>query len=198
MREVEGIPLDEDSLPRALAALGEVLASRGHRYEVVAVGGSALLLLGYIHRATRDLDLVAFIEDGRMVPAAPLPAPLAEAVADVARPLGLRPDWLNPGPTSLLDLGLPEGFAERLETRTYKALTLHLAGRLDHIAFKLYAAVDQGPDSKHTADLRALAPTSEELLAAARWARTHDPSEGFRGQLVRALTYFGVTTDAGI
>src|SRR3990170_4350087 len=104
VREPEGAPLDEGSLPRALAALGDVLGSRGQRYEVVAVGGSALLLLGYIHRATRDLDLVALIQDGRMVPAGPLPAPLAEAVADVARPLGLRPDWLNPGPTSLLNL----------------------------------------------------------------------------------------------
>lgn len=196
--EAPGEPLDERSLPQLLGALGEVLASRGQRYEVVAIGGSALLLLGYIHRATRDLDLVALIQDGRMVAAKPLPPALAEAVADVARPRGLRPDWLNPGPTSLLDLGLPTGFARRLETRAYKAFTLHLAGRLDQIAFKLYAAVDQGPDSKHAADLRALAPTPEELRIAARWTRTHDPSEGFRGQLLQALAYFGVEADADI
>lgn len=191
-------PLDERSLPPLLDALGEVLASRGQRYEVVAIGGSALLLLGYIHRATRDLDLVALIQGGRMVTAKPLPAALAEAVADVARARGLRPDWLNPGPTSLLDLGLPTGFAERLETRAYKALTLHLAGRFDQIAFKLYAAVDQGPDSKHTADLRALTPAPAELRIAARWTRTHDPSEGFRGQLLQALASFGVEPDADL
>lgn len=196
MSDTKGADLDERSLPQALAALGDVLESRGRHYEVVAVGGSALVLLGYIHRATRDLDLIALVEAGRLVPAGPLPAPLAEAVADVARPLGLRPDWLNPGPTSLLDLGLPEGFAARLETRKYQGLTLHLAGRLDHVALKLYAAVDQGPHSKHTSDLRALAPTSEELLGAARWARTHDPSEGFRSQLLQALAYFGVEADA--
>jgi hypothetical protein len=56
---------------------------------------------------------------------------------------------------------------------------------------KLYAMVDQGA-GKHEADLRALVPTSDELLAAARWSRTHDPSEGFRGQLLDALAYLGV------
>lgn len=73
----------------------------------------------------------------------------------------------------------------------------HLLGRRDLIALKLYAAVDQGPDSKHVTDLRALGPTSEELLAAARWTRMHDPSEGFRTHLVQALAYFGVEDDVG-
>ena len=51
--------------------------------------------------------------------------------------------------------------------------------------------VDQGA-GKHEADLRALDPTRDELLAAARWTRTHDPSDGFREQLVAALAYLGV------
>jgi len=51
--------------------------------------------------------------------------------------------------------------------------------------------VDQGA-GKHEADLRALNPTRDELLAAARWTRTHDPSEGFREQLVAALAYLEV------
>ncbi len=41
-------------------------------------------------------------------------------------------------------------------------------------------------------DLRALAPTRDELLAAARWCRTLDPSEGYRESLRRALNFFGV------
>jgi hypothetical protein len=184
--------LNERSLPEALATLGDLLASRGQKYEVVAIGGSALLLFGYVHRSTRDLDIVALIERGKLVSAGPLPPALAEAVVDVARAVGLRPDWLNPGPTSVLELGLPEGFASRLEARTYGGLTLHLAGRRDLIALKLYAAVDQGPESKHTSDLRALAPTADELLAGARWSRTQDPSEGFRSQLVQTLAFFGV------
>jgi hypothetical protein len=59
------------------------------------------------------------------------------------------------------------------------------------IHFKLYAAVDQGP-GKHSEDLEALAPTHEELLRAARWARTHDPSPEFEQELRRALAHFGV------
>jgi hypothetical protein len=64
----------------------------------------------------------------------------------------------------------------------------------DHI--KLYAVVDQGP-GRHLDDLQALRPSGDELVAAARWARTHDPSEGFRTELLRVLAYLG-TTDADV
>ena len=189
------LDLDAESLPRALEALGDVLASRNVRYEVVAVGGSALLLLGLINRATRDLDVLGLVEAGQIIRIDSLPAALQEAAVDVARVFGLGRDWLNPGPAALVDLGLPEGFAARLETRRYAGLAIHLASRRDQIVFKLYAAVDQGPDSKHTADLRALEPSGDELRWAARWVRTHDPSEGFRSELLRALSQFGVDSD---
>ena len=79
------------------------------------------------------------------------------------------------------------------------ALVVNLAGRYDQICFKLYAAVDQGPRSKHVQDLRLLGPTEEELLAAARWTVTHDPSEGFRAMLAQALAFLGVEdADASI
>lgn len=61
--------------------------------------------------------------------------------------------------------------------------------------FKLYAMVDQGA-GKHEADLRALEPAAEELVAAGRWAQTHDPSEGFRAQLRAALSCVGVEDEA--
>lgn len=61
----------------------------------------------------------------------------------------------------------------------------------DQIHFKLYALVDQGV-GRHEEDLRALAPTRDELLAAARWTQTHDPSPGFREQLEAALRYLGL------
>jgi hypothetical protein len=63
---------------------------------------------------------------------------------------------------------------------------------VDQVALKLYAAADQGPHSKHFEDLRKLTPTRDELVAGARWAVTHDPSEGFRSQLVGALAALGV------
>lgn len=184
--------MDRGLLERALETLGAVLEERGLQYELVAVGGSSLLLLGLTSRPTRDLDLVARVEDGRYLRPDPLPARLVEARDDVGRALGLAEDWLNPGPASLLDLGLPPGFEERVTTRWYGALILRIVGRRDQIFFKLYAAVDQWPESKHQADLRRLQPTREELLDAARWARTHDPSEPFRQGLARLLEELGV------
>lgn len=170
----------------------EVLESRRALFEVVAIGGGSLLLLGVIQRPTKDLDILALLEPSGMVTAQPIPEVLRQAAADVAATLGLAPDWLNGGPTQLLEFGLPDGFSSRMSRRDFGGLIVHLAGRRDQICFKFYAAVDQGPRSKHVQDLRKLAPSHEELLDAARWARTHDPSEGFRVICIEALTAFGV------
>jgi hypothetical protein len=105
---------------------------------------------------------------------------------------------MNAAPSSLLDHGLPNGFMARAERRQYGGLVLHLASRVDQVAFKLYAAIDQGPDSKHVADLRLLSPTPSELRDAARWTRRHDPSDGFRDILLQVLEYFGVSTDGSL
>jgi hypothetical protein len=51
--------------------------------------------------------------------------------------------------------------------------------------------VDQG-GGRHETDLRALNPTGAELIAAARWSITQDPSPGYRYVLVEALRYLGV------
>ena len=185
------IATSEDSA-RLLDALGEQLAHQRTRYEIVVVGGSALLALGLISRATRDVDLVALRDGDGLLPAAPLPEPLTTARDRVARDLGLPEDWLNPGPAALLDFGLPDGFLSRATRRDHgEALTAWHASRLDQIHFKLYATVDQGP-GKHEADLRALDPSADELLTAARWTRTHDPSEGYRMALGQVLAALGV------
>jgi hypothetical protein len=52
--------------------------------------------------------------------------------------------------------------------------------------------VDQGSRSRHFQDLRDLEPGRDDLLAAARWARSHDPSPGFRSLLVETLRALGV------
>lgn len=186
--------MERDSLRTALVTLGAVLHDRGLAYELVAIGGGALLLTGFIARSTKDLDVVARIDGAAWLRAEPLPLPLAQAVADVALALDLAPDWLNAGPTDLLTFGLPERFAERTTTERFSTLIVHFAGRTDQIAFKLYAAADHWPDhGKHLQDLRALSPTEAELLAAARWCTTHDTSEGFREILLApVLTTFGL------
>jgi hypothetical protein len=110
----------------------------------------------------------------------------------VARDFGLPAAWLNPGPASLLDFGLPDRFLERLESRSYgTALKVHFASRFDQIHFKLYAMAD-GTAGKHEADLRNLSPSRDELIAAARWTQTHDPSEPFREELLKVLAALGV------
>jgi hypothetical protein len=120
------------------------------------------------------------------------------AARDVGRAYELNEGWINVGPASLMDWGLPEGWHDRVEIRQFGGLEIHLTSRFDQVCFKLYAAVDRGPKDKHFADLRALNPTDDELLKAAAWTVTHDPSPGFRQQLAQCLRALGVesTNDA--
>ena len=188
------MPMQPDGLREALTILGEILEDRGHHFELVLVGGGALNLVGLIRRPTKDLDVVARIEDQAWVSATPLPSALLSAVNDVALALNLAHDWLNAGPADLFHMGLPAGFAERTTREEFGGLTIHLASRVDQVAFKLYAAADRWPsNSRHLQDLRALAPTREELIASALWCQTHDVSEGFRDVLLRpVLAEFGI------
>jgi hypothetical protein len=184
--------VDVDAADELLSALEQQLAALGESYDLIVAGGAALLALGLVSRPTRDVDLLALKGPAGLHRADPLPPLLARARDRVARDFAVPTTWLNNGPTSLLDLGLPEGFEDRVTVREYgRALRVRFASRLDQIHFKLYAMVDQGP-GKHEADLRALEPTTEELVAAARWSRTHDPSEGHREMLANALEYLGV------
>ncbi len=183
---------DMQGADRLLSALGEQLAALGQRFELVVIGGSGLLALGLIERSTRDVDILALRSGNELDSARPLPPNLKAAGDRVARDFSLPADWLNPGPTDLLEFGLPEGFIDRLKRRDYgDALTVYLASRYDQIHFKLYALVDQGP-GKHETDLRALSPTEAELVAAARWSRSHDPSEGYAQVLREVLSHLGV------
>lgn len=179
------------SLQQALVVLGEILSDRKLHYEVVVVGGGGLLLLGLITRPTRDLDLVALVDKGDFVSARSLPKPLIEAINEVGIALKLGKNWINTGPADLFSMGLPPGFSTRMDTQQYGGLTLHLAGRFDQICFKLYASVDQGPHSKHFADLKSLKPTQNELNIAAKWCKTHDVSEEFAKNLSEALVALG-------
>ena len=183
---------DQAQTDRLFAALGEQLAAQRASIELVVIGGSALLAIGLISRPTRDVDIVALLQAGQLHDPRPLPESLIAARDRVARDFGLPIGWLNPGPSSLLDFGLPEGFLERLESRSYgPGLRVHFASRYDQIHFKLYAMAD-GTAGKHEADLRELNPTRDELVAAARWTQTHDPSEPFREELLKALAALGV------
>jgi len=173
--------LGKETLEQALTLLAEKLEFDGVApVSLVVCGGSSLIALGLVNRTTKDVDVLALMDEGgRLLPSDPLPEAVSRAVEEIAGQLDLDPKWLNGGPTDLLKWGLPEGFLARLTERKYgNALRIWYVGRLDQIHFKVFAATDAGP-GRHVNDLLALAPTNEELLAGARWTLTQDGSEGF-------------------
>jgi len=188
---------DQKDVELILTALGEQLESLLDKpIELLVCGGSALNVLGLVRRATKDVDVLAYIERSEkgeifLVKADSLTPELVTASKKVARDFNLPDDWLNTGPASAVDLGLPNSFMERVTTRVFgNKLAIHFLGHYDQIHFKLYAAVDQGP-GKHLDDLLALKPASQEIEQAARWTMTHDVSEGFKQNLKALLNYLG-------
>jgi len=186
-----------DKIEEALRLLdGRLKMNESGSFSIVVCGGSALNALNLVQRTTKDVDIVALMNsNSQLVDPAPLPEELLVAAKEVADTLNLPQDWLNNGPSSgdggLFRLGLPDGFKERL-VKDYQGekLTVYLAGRLDQIHFKLYAAIDQF-GSYHASDLKQLSPSDEELLEAIGWAKTHDPSEGFHSAIQLFLREFG-------
>ena len=181
-----------DQLRESLKILGDLLASRNLEFEVLAVGGGALLLMGVISRPTIDLDIIAFRINKEFKLAEPFPDDLAKAVEDVSKLKGqLLPNWLNAGPKEAFRLGLPDDFESRLTKHTFNALTVFVIGRLELIGLKLHAWVDRYPGGeKHLSDLKKLSPTSDELRRAAEWIKTHDFSEAFAENVESSLVQF--------
>jgi hypothetical protein len=190
-------PLSHDNIDQALSLLaGRLDLAQTDPVRLVICGGSALIAMSLRRRTTRDMDVVALLSAAQEpISPDPLPDFLLRAADQVARDLGLFEGWLNNGPSrgegGLFQMGLPEGFVGRLTEKKYgPRLAVYFIGRLDQIHFKLYAAADQR-DGTHLNDLKALHPTAEELEAAARWAMTHDVSEGFKMVLKELLTQLG-------
>lgn len=188
---------DQKDVETILSALGEQLEEIvSEPLELLVCGGSALNVLGLVQRATADVDVLAYVNrntagEVSFISADPLNEKLITASEKVERDFNLTEDWLNAGPASATDLGLPDGILKRVKTRQYgQKLTIHFMGRYDQIHFKLYAAVDQGA-GKHFDDLLALKPTPDELEQAARWSMTHDVSEGYRQVLKDLLNHMG-------
>ncbi|MBN1880360.1 hypothetical protein JW823_09650 [bacterium] len=162
--------------------------------EIVVCGGTALIRSGLVTRTTKDVDIVALAFAGTLLSPDPLPDKLVKASTEVADDLGLPAGWLNNGPSrndgGLFQMGLPDGLAQRLQSKQYGSrLTVHFINRIDQIFFKLYASADRG--GYHIQDLLSLTPDRKEIEAAARWAMTHDVSEGFAAIMKQLLVRLG-------
>jgi hypothetical protein len=189
-------------LDHALRATGELLAHRGQAAAVVVVGGTALNLLGVVERVTRDVDVIAAATlrpEGPptdLLPPDPLPKALTDATATVARDLGLPADWMNTTVAGQWETGLPAGFASRVRWNRHGGLWVGVAGRLDLVYLKLYAAADDlSPASRHFADLLALRPTASELAAARTWiSETQDASPSVAAALDRVIAHVLATS----
>lgn len=188
---------NSDELEKTLFLLnGRLLLNNAHCFYLIVCGGSALLINNLIQRVTKDVDVVALCDENlRLIDPEPLPEELVKAAKEVAEDLNLPENWLNNGPSSgeggIFRLGLPDNIISRCIRKKYgEKLTVFFTGRLDLIFFKLYAAVDRF-GGYHADDLVQLEPADEELIQAARWSMTHDPSEGYRQSMEILLREIG-------
>jgi len=176
--------IGSDTIKEIFTALDhQISVHNGEPVSLIVCGGTALAALGLVSRTTRDVDILGTVlvtESGLTVRRIKeFPQWLTEAAGKVGRDFDLPKNWLNLGPASQVDSGLPEGFEKRLIKRQYGSyLTVYFISRLDQIHFKLYAAVDR--DDYHVQDLIALMPTENEIEMAAKWVITQDISEPFR------------------
>jgi hypothetical protein len=187
--------LGSKELDQVLDAVGELLEARGEQVGIVVVGGASLNLLGFLERTTSDVDVIARVrfpeedEERVLVPPEPIPEPLVDAIRTVARDFDLPADWMNTVIGAQWEFGLPPGFADDLTWKQYGGLLVGLAGRRMLIALKLFAGVDQGPESVHVQDLIALAPDEDELAEAERWVQSQDASPEFKNMIQEVVAY---------
>ena len=183
--------IDQAKLCEALQLLNEQLELSDAPYtEIVVCGGSALIAIELVARTTRDVDVIALLENGQLQQSEPLPEHLARAAEAVQEILQLPADWLNSGPSSQLSMGLPAGFSTRLHrVEVGGKLVVHYIDRTDQVYFKTFASADRG--GYHISDLKALHPTDEELYNATIWCMEQDVSEGFRFIMKEMLTQSG-------
>ena len=179
--------IGKGNIDQIFAALDrQIGANGGTAITLVVCGGTALAALGLIPRTTKDVDIIGCWENGKISKMGVFLTWLSSASEKVGRDFQLPEGWLNLGPESQLETGLPEGLSRRLKKKVYgKFLTILFVARTDQIFFKLYAALDRG--GYHEDDLFLLRPTESELLAAGRWVLTQDVSEGFRKILISFL-----------
>jgi hypothetical protein len=154
-----------------MKAFDRHLAECGLEFSGVVVGGTALVLLGIVARATNDCDVLY-----PKIPEEIAAAARAFAARMTADRVVLREDWLNNGPSSLAR-DLPDGWELRLQPLYGgQALTLRTLGRRDLLCTKLFALCDRQMD---LLDCLAMAPLAGELEAVLPWLVAQDAHPGW-------------------
>lgn len=137
------------------------LTERGLTFSAIAIGGAALAILEIIARPTRDVDLLEH----------EIPKVIREAAQTFATTHALSEDWLNTGPSSLMQ-NLPPDWRKNLQSLyAGQSLNLSTLGRRDFILAKFWAMCDRMRDID---DLVAIAPTDIEIKFASDWAKPLD------------------------
>ena len=183
--------IDATKLHEALNLLhDQLILLNAPAIELVVCGGSALIATGLILRTTQDVDILALMEKNQLESSIPLPPYLIEAADKVGKILGLPENWLNNGPAVQFQMGLPDGFQQRLQQKIIgKKLVIHYISRYDQIFFKTFASADRG--GYHVSDLKKLNPSEDELVEAAKWCMTQDVSEEFHQILIAMFQQLG-------
>ena len=183
--------IDATKLHEALNLLhDQLILLNAPAIELVVCGGSALIATGLILRTTQDVDILALMEKNQLESSIPLPPYLIEAADKVGKILGLPENWLNNGPAVQFQMGLPDGFQQRLQQKIIgKKLVIHYISRYDQIFFKTFASADRG--GYHVSDLKKLNPSEDELVEAAKWCMTQDVSEEFHKILIDMFQQLG-------
>lgn len=191
--------LGRQALDYYLHALGDELALASETAGILVVGGAALVLRGETTRQTGDVDVLAEGRGDEWMLPRPFSAPLQAAIGRVAAsfPDQLDSEWVNAAVAKDWESRWPEGLPpglDAIEWRAYGPLAVGLAGRETLIPMKVHAVLDRGTDPtfdaqlrvtggtvrltgydrRHLDDLVALAPTDDELEAAAAWVRSQD------------------------
>jgi hypothetical protein len=151
--------------------------NNGLAFEATVIGGAALIVLGTIKRATRDVDVLE-----PKIPEQVLAA--ARKFARARAEFGLAETWLNNGPESLAR-DLPPGWLRRrVPLFQGKAMKLMTLGRMDLLRSKLFAFLDRQADLP---DRIAMKPTRSELQEIAPRLKKRDANEIWTAHVERSL-----------
>ncbi len=166
-------------MKEVLESFDRYLGERKLTFHATVIGGTALIIMGVIHRATQDVDCLEPHLSGEM----------KKTSIDFARKykksgVSLKEDWLNNGPEDLMR-DLPRGWeARRTPLFQGQNLFFKTLGRPDLLKSKLYAFCDRQQDLD---DCIALRPSLQELKKSYLWLIDRDANPKWPEHVKKSL-----------